>query len=291
MRKVDPLVEHAVDTLDLPRLTRRRLLTGAGLASASLAASALLAACSASNRRRGGRRRASATSRPPRVAVRLRQPRHDEPVLHPHAVRRRGRLRAARLRLTSGPARRTPIVAEMVNAHEHRDQRARPTASPSRVVDRTAFARRSTRRSTPASRSSSYNADGASDDPGTNRLAYIGQDLYNSGYEMGQRALEPGDVRRRRAASSPRPASSTSSPASTARRPRSRSPASRSSSPSVATGADITRGAVHDRRLRPGPPGRQGHVRRRRRLDPGRRADVKKYGLRDKGVKVPAAST
>ena len=43
----------------------------------------------------------------------------------------------------------------------------------------------------------SYNADGARDDPGSNRLAYIGQGLYDSGYALGQRALtqvQSGDV-------------------------------------------------------------------------------------------------
>src|SRR6185369_2217614 len=43
----------------------------------------------------------------------------------------------------------------------------------------------------------SYNADGARDDPGTNRLAYVGQGLYESGYALGQRALaklSSGDV-------------------------------------------------------------------------------------------------
>jgi len=43
----------------------------------------------------------------------------------------------------------------------------------------------------------SYNADGARDDPGSNRLAYIGQGLYDSGYALGQRALtklDSGDV-------------------------------------------------------------------------------------------------
>src|SRR4029079_19037519 len=42
-----------------------------------------------------------------------------------------------------------------------------------------------------------YNADGAREDPGTNRLAYIGQGLYESGYALGQRALQQidsGDV-------------------------------------------------------------------------------------------------
>src|SRR6266545_3537132 len=45
MSKVDPAVEQAVDTLGLNPITRRRLLKGTGLASATLAASALLAAC------------------------------------------------------------------------------------------------------------------------------------------------------------------------------------------------------------------------------------------------------
>src|SRR4051794_18804889 len=46
MSKVDPVVEQAVDTLDLPGPTRRRLLAGNGLVRASLAASALVSACS-----------------------------------------------------------------------------------------------------------------------------------------------------------------------------------------------------------------------------------------------------
>src|SRR5215470_12865375 len=46
MKKLHPKVEEAVDTLDLNPVTRRRLLAGTGLASASLAATALLAACS-----------------------------------------------------------------------------------------------------------------------------------------------------------------------------------------------------------------------------------------------------
>jgi simple sugar transport system substrate-binding protein len=49
MTKVHPKVEEAVETLGLNALTRRRLLSGAGLTSASLAASALLAGCSGSS--------------------------------------------------------------------------------------------------------------------------------------------------------------------------------------------------------------------------------------------------
>src|SRR4029450_7650600 len=46
MTPIPPAVEQALDTLPLNRLTRRTLLRGTGLASASLAASALIAGCS-----------------------------------------------------------------------------------------------------------------------------------------------------------------------------------------------------------------------------------------------------
>ena len=45
MTRVHPKVDEAVETLNLSPLTRRRLVQGAGLFSASLAASALLAGC------------------------------------------------------------------------------------------------------------------------------------------------------------------------------------------------------------------------------------------------------
>ena len=54
MSKVDPVVEQAVDTLGLNRVTRRRLLGGVGLTSASLAASALLAACTGNDDNQSG---------------------------------------------------------------------------------------------------------------------------------------------------------------------------------------------------------------------------------------------
>src|SRR5215831_11350423 len=50
MRNVDPKVEEAIDTLNMKDgPTRRKLLTGTGLVSATAAASALLAACSSSS--------------------------------------------------------------------------------------------------------------------------------------------------------------------------------------------------------------------------------------------------
>src|SRR5260370_35365602 len=50
MRKVDPKVDEAIETLNMTDgPTRRRLLQGTGLVSATAAASALLAACSSAS--------------------------------------------------------------------------------------------------------------------------------------------------------------------------------------------------------------------------------------------------
>src|SRR5262247_3905062 len=50
MRDVDPKVEEAIETLNMKDgPTRRKLLTGTGLVSATAAASALLAACSSTS--------------------------------------------------------------------------------------------------------------------------------------------------------------------------------------------------------------------------------------------------
>ena len=55
MGKVDPKVDEAIETLNMKDgPTRRRLLTGTGLFSATAAASALLTACSSSSSKAGG---------------------------------------------------------------------------------------------------------------------------------------------------------------------------------------------------------------------------------------------
>ena len=65
MRKVDPKVEEAIETLNMKDgPTRRRLLSGTGLFSATAAASALLTACGSSSTQRPTRPRTrSGTSR------------------------------------------------------------------------------------------------------------------------------------------------------------------------------------------------------------------------------------
>ena len=92
MKKVDPKVDEAIQTLNMKDgPSRRKLLAGTGLVSATAAASALLAACSSSNNsstgtvrcRRRPPTRSRATSRGSRVAVLVRQPRHHQPFFVP----------------------------------------------------------------------------------------------------------------------------------------------------------------------------------------------------------------
>ena len=96
-KKIDPVVDEAIETLNMKDgPSRRRLLEGAGLFSATAAASALIAACSlvesssaAPTGRRRRRRRRGQLPDHAQVEVHLRQPRHGQLVLHPDPVRLR----------------------------------------------------------------------------------------------------------------------------------------------------------------------------------------------------------
>ena len=114
----------------------------------------------------------------------------------------------------------------------------------------------------------SYNADGAVDDPGTNRLSYIGQGLYDSGFQLGQRAIASG-------LESGEAVGFIATPGALNIQPRidGASDAIKQSGKSikftaVGTNADMHQGPVDHRRLRPGPPGPGRHAGGGRRLDP-----------------------
>ena len=162
MKKVHPKVEEAVDTLDLNPVTRRRLLSGTGLVSASLAASALLAACSEDTPAAAGRRRQLPADS--EVEVRLRLPRDDQPVLHADPVRRRGRVQAARLQYQwTGSV--NSVVAEMVDA-TNTAITAKADGIALAVVDKAAFRAPVDRALDAGIPVVSYNADGAPRRPG-----------------------------------------------------------------------------------------------------------------------------
>ena len=82
MSRVHPKVDEAVETLNLNPLTRRRLVQGAGLFSASLAASALLAGCTDDPVAAAWRGRQLPEDAG--LEIQLRVPRDDQPVLHTH---------------------------------------------------------------------------------------------------------------------------------------------------------------------------------------------------------------
>jgi simple sugar transport system substrate-binding protein len=193
MAKVDPAVEQAVDTLGLNPITRRRLLTGAGLTSATLAASALLAACGSNdNKQSGNAAAAGAGDFPSTPKWKFVFVNHvtTNPFFTPtqYGAQDACALLNCQFQWTGS---KDSIVAEMVNATN--------TAISSKadgiaiaVVDKAAFKAPVDQALDAGIPVVSYNADGAKDDPGTNRLAYIGQGLYDSGFQLGQRALASG---------------------------------------------------------------------------------------------------
>jgi simple sugar transport system substrate-binding protein len=193
MSKVDPVVEQAVDTLGLNRVTRRRLLGGVGLTSASLAASALLAACTNNDDNKSDAAAATGSGDFPST------PKWKfvfvchvttNPFFTPtqYGAQDACALLNAEFQWTGS---KDSIVAEMVNATKTAIS-AKADGIALAVVDKNAFKAPVDEALAAGIPVVSYNADGAKDDPGTNRLAYIGQGLYDSGFQLGQRAIDSG---------------------------------------------------------------------------------------------------
>jgi simple sugar transport system substrate-binding protein len=193
MSKVDPVVEQAVDTLDLNRVTRRRLLGGIGLTSASLAASALLAACTNNDNKSGDSASATAAGDFPSTpkwkfvfVCHVTTNSFFTPTQY--GAQDACALLNCEFQWTGS---KDSIVAEMVNATKTAIS-AKADGIALAVVDKNAFNAPVDQALSAGIPVVSYNADGAKDDPGTNRLAYIGQGLYDSGFQLGQRALVSG---------------------------------------------------------------------------------------------------
>ena len=198
MSKVDPIVEQAVDTLDLNRVTRRRLLGGIGLTSASLAASALLAACTNNDDKSSDAAAAGAGDFPSTPKWKFVFVNHvtTNPFFTPtqYGAQDACSLLNCDFQWTGS---KDSIVAEMVNSTNTAIS-AKADGIALAVVDKDAFNEPVNKALAAGIPVVSYNADGAKDDPGTSRLSYIGQGLYDSGFQLGQRAiasgLDSGDV-------------------------------------------------------------------------------------------------
>jgi simple sugar transport system substrate-binding protein len=285
MARIDARVEEAVDTLNLNPVTRRRLLTGVGLSSAGLAASALLAACSSNNNESSSQQSNAAGDFPSTPSWKFVFVNHvtTNPFFTPtqYGAQDACALLNCQFQWTGS---KDSIVAEMVNAMN--------TAISSKadgiavaVVDKSAFDQPTNNALDAGIPVVSYNADGAKDDPGTARLAYIGQGLYDSGFALGTRALQQvssGDV-----------VGFIATPGALNIQPRidGASDAIKQSgkpikfSP-VGTNADVTKGASIIDAYAQGHPNLAGMLA----VDAGSTqavgATVAKYKMRDKGLKV-----
>jgi simple sugar transport system substrate-binding protein len=191
MKKVHPKVEEAVDTLDLPAVTRRRLLSGAGLASATLAASGLLAACTKENATSAGAAGVGSYPTTPKWKFVFVNHVTTNPFFTPtqYGADDAAKLLGIQFQWTGS---KDSIVAEMVNA-TNTAVTGKADGIALAVVDKSAFKGPVDQALDAGIPVVSYNADGAVGDPGTNRLAYIGQGLFESGQALGQKALEKVD--------------------------------------------------------------------------------------------------
>src|SRR5215469_11285324 len=194
MREVDPKVDEAIQTLNMKDgPTRRKLLTGTGLVSATAAASALLAACSSTSS-------SGSTATSPASSAAGNFPSTPpwkftfvcHVTTNPFFVPTQyGMADAAALLGIPKPAwtgSATSSVPEMVSATNSAIS-SKANGIALAVISTTAF-------TTPVKNAMnagipvvSYNADGNVGDPGTNRLAYIGQDRFVSGQALGQRIV------------------------------------------------------------------------------------------------------
>jgi simple sugar transport system substrate-binding protein len=193
MQGVDPTVEEAVETLGLGPVTRRRLFGGAGLLSASLAASALLSGCTSDDNKSNGAAAAGGSgdfpSTPKWKFVFVNHVTTNS-FFTPtqYGAQDACALLGTQFQWTGS---QTAIVAEMVNALNAAVS-AKADGIAVCVVDKAAFKEPIDKALDAGIPVVSYNADGARDDKGSNRLAYIGQGLYESGLALGQRALSLG---------------------------------------------------------------------------------------------------
>src|ERR1700749_2548060 len=189
-KKIDPVVDEAIETLNMKEgPSRRRLLEGAGLFSATAAASALIAACSSSSSSTAAATKAAAGNFPTTPKWKFTFVNHvtDNSFFTPTQY---GMADAAALLGLPTPAWTGALSTQPTNSTMLSALQAAITAnSPgiaTTVVSATAFTAPINSALQAGIPVVTYNANGASDNP-TNGLAYIGQELLISGQEVGKR--------------------------------------------------------------------------------------------------------
>jgi len=209
-KKVDPVVDEAIETLNMKDgPSRRRLLEGAGLFSATAAASALIAACTSSSTSTATTTSPTATAKAAVGNFPATPPWQFWFVNHVttnlfFVPTQNGFADAAKLLGLPTPkwgGSTTSTATDMVS-YLNTAIAAKANGIATTVINATSF-------TTPVANAMnagipviSYNADGVVShgvaDIGTNRLCYVGQALYNSGVAMGNRikslVTTPGEV-------------------------------------------------------------------------------------------------
>jgi simple sugar transport system substrate-binding protein len=199
MKKVDPVVDEAIQTLDMQDgPSRRRLLKGAGLFSATAAASALISACSSSSSTSAGTK-AVAGSFPKTPAWQFWFVNHvtTNAFFTPTQYGMADAAALVGLPTPKWGGSDNQVISQMTSYFDTAVA-ANAAGIAVSVISPTAFTSHVSNAMSKGIPVVSYNADGAyvNGKPviGTNRLCYVGQSLYTSGQSMGQqiKSVVPG---------------------------------------------------------------------------------------------------
>jgi simple sugar transport system substrate-binding protein len=199
MKDIDPVVNEAIETLNMKDgPTRRRLLRGAGLFSATAAASALISACtSSSNSSAGAKGAAGNFPKTPGWQFWFVNHVTTNPFFTPTQY---GMADAAALLGLPTPkwgGSENSTISQMTN-YMNTAISAKADGIAVAVIDAHAFTSPTQNAMSQGIPVISYNSDGTfvkgKPEIGTNRLAYVGQALYISGQQMGNQiaSLIPG---------------------------------------------------------------------------------------------------
>ncbi|HEY3880755.1 MAG TPA: substrate-binding domain-containing protein [Trebonia sp.] len=191
MKKIDPKVDEAIQTLNMKDGTsRRKLLAGTGIVSATAAASALLAACSSSSSA-GTAAKQAAGSFPTTPAWKFYFVNHvtTNAFFTPTQY---GMADAAALLGLPAPVwggSNNSVISQMVSTFDTYVA-ANAAGIALAAISNTAFTSAVETAMGKGIPVVTYNADGAyvngKAEIGTNRLCYVGQSLYSSGQSMGE---------------------------------------------------------------------------------------------------------
>src|SRR5487761_52276 len=200
VKKIDPVVDEAIQTLDMKDgPARRRLLQGAGLFSATAAASALIAACSSSSSSTAGQTKAAAGNFPTTPKWKFTFINHvtDNSFFTPtqYGFADCAALLGLPTPSWTGALSPQPTTSTMLSSFQAAVTASTPGIATT-VTDATAFVSPINNALQQGIPVITYNANGSSSNP-TNGLAYVGQDLLTSGKEVGARLaslLKSGDT-------------------------------------------------------------------------------------------------